>query len=196
MRAAALAPGSKEVEDLRRAILAEHQNESTLQTLKRALDLEDYRAVLRGASGFPRGSVYRERAQALAEAARANLVVQHLNAGERWRNQGDCRAANREAESALRLEAGNPAAQALIAACPRMAMARPGFGRSQRLAVRNQPLAAARNQPLADPPEPPARRIVAREPVEAPPPALLGPPPERPNRRPIDPNNPYAGDLP
>jgi hypothetical protein len=211
-RAAALMPGSKEVAEFRRAIVAEHQNQSTLQTLKRSLDLEDYRAVIRGANGIPQGSVYRDRAMALAEAARANLVVQHLTSAEKSRSEGDCRAAQKQAEAALNLEAGNPTAQALISACARAA------GVAERTRPRPAPPPRAAPPPPPAPPPavarrvrvaaavPPAspvasRRAVDREreadrPSAPAAPALAPPSPDRPSRRPIDPNNPYAGDLP
>jgi pSer/pThr/pTyr-binding forkhead associated (FHA) protein len=185
-RAVPLLPGSRELQDLRRAIVAEHQNQSTLQTLSRALDLEDYRAVLRGAATIPLGSVYRERAVALSEAARANLVVQHLTAGERSRAEGDCGAAQKQAESALALEAQNPGALALIASCEQAAVV-------IRPAPRRVRVAAIAAPPVDQAPRKIVQRQIEAAPAVAPIPAQ---PPERGSRRPIDPNNPYAADLP
>ncbi len=194
-RDAARMPGSSELQRLRRAIVAEHENESTLQGLKRALDFEDYPSVLRASASIPEGSVYRDRAQALAEAARTHLVVQHVTAGERSRGEGDCRTAEQEARAALVLDPSNPTAASLLAVC------------AQAPAPRRTRLAAAL-APAGEPPRRPAEallqrasersgdRAVVRAPFVRPAASMLTQPPPRPPRRPIDPRNPYAADLP
>jgi hypothetical protein len=194
-RVSALSPGMREAEDLRRATLAERKNQAAIEAAERALDLENYGLVLEQVAAVPPDSAYRDRAQVLRAAARANLVAQHLAAAQSRQAAGDCRVTQKEAEAALALEPDNPTAKELLARCPRSLASRAGAGQSaparKRLLAVSRP---AKPEPAPDAPPPP-RRALAGTSDGVLPPIFSAPPSERPGRRPIESSNPYAEDL-
>jgi hypothetical protein len=191
-RVSALSPGLTEVENLRRATLAERKNQAAIEAAERALDLENYGLVLEHVAVVSRDSAYRDRAQVLVAAARANLVAQHLATAQSRQAAGNCRLAQKEAEAALALEPDNPTAKEVLVRCPR-AIARPSPTAQNAPARPRKLLAAsptAKPEPAAEP-----RRTLAGTSDGVLPPIFASPPVEKSGRRPIEAANPYAGDL-
>ena len=187
-RATVLSPGLKDAESLRRATLAERKNQAAIQAAERALDLENYGLVLEQVASVSAQSAYRDRASVLGAAARANLVAQHLSTAQGRQAAGDCRVAAKEAQAALALEPDNPTAKELLARCPRaMASRASASGGGRKLA------AVSRAAPKPDP-VPEARRVLVGTSDGVLPP-IFSSPLEKSSRRPIEPSNPYAGDL-
>ena len=195
-RVSALSPGLAEAESLRRATLAERKNQASIEAAERALDLENYGLVLEQVKGVARDSAYRDRAQVLGAAARANLVAQHLATAQSRQASGDCRLSQKEAEAALALEPDNPTAKELLARCPRSTASRSSSAsrsapaRGKRLLAVSRP---SKPEPAPPPPERPRALVGTSDGVL--PPIFSTPPTDRPGRRPIESSNPYAGDL-
>jgi hypothetical protein len=195
-RLAAVAPGLPRAEELGRSIRKERENQASLAAAERALGLEDYSLVLTRVAAIPRDSVYRDRARILGQTARSNLVAQHLRAAQSRQNEGDCVQAKKEAVAALALESDNPTGRDIMAQCARVAMA--PRGRLTRVMTASR--SAARTPAVTEPRQSGEPRAPAERPdfVAAPPapPSLFMAPAEKPSRRPIEPKNPYAADLP
>jgi pSer/pThr/pTyr-binding forkhead associated (FHA) protein/tetratricopeptide (TPR) repeat protein len=120
-RAAAIAPGLPEAEELRHSIEAEQQNASRLEVLQKAIDTKDYASSLNGAAVISDGSVYKARARTLEHEGRGKLIAQHLANAEKRRAEGNCTEARRHAELVLTLETDNQPAQDVLARCTRIA---------------------------------------------------------------------------
>ncbi len=198
-RVSAMSPGLAQAENLRRATLAERKHQASIEAAERALDLENYGLVLEQVAAVPAQSAYRDRAQVLGAAARANLVAQHLSTAQSRQAAGDCRVTQKEAEAALALEPDNPTAKELMARCPRSLARSSSSSASSTSSSRatSRPkrlLAVSRAAPKTEPPPAePRRALVGTSDGVLPP--IFSSPVEKSSRRPIESSNPYAGDL-
>jgi pSer/pThr/pTyr-binding forkhead associated (FHA) protein len=194
----------------------EQQSGAAIEALERSFEHQDYAGLLKAVANLGETTVRDDRARILAQAARSKLVEQHLAAAERHRMEGNCGAVRKEAEAALALESYNQAAQALIARCSSRSGSTPAISAAWRPAAPPAP-PRDRAAPAKDR-LPPHDRVLAHERTPAPPrdqrpvrrkadglapaevaPAApadipLGPPPDKPRRRAIDSDDPYAKD--
>jgi pSer/pThr/pTyr-binding forkhead associated (FHA) protein len=193
-RVSAMSPGLAEAENLKRATLAERKNQASIEAAERALDLENYGLVLEQVASVSAQSAYRDRAQVLGAAARANLVAQHLSSAQSRQAAGDCRMAVKEAEAALALERDNPTAKELLARCPRSLASRSSSS-AARASTRSKRLLAVSHPPKTEPPAPEPRRALVGTSDGVLPPIFSSPVEKTNPRRPIESANPYAGDL-
>lgn len=175
-KAASLAPGLAEAEELRKAIAVERQNAGQFQILQKAAHGKNYEAVLTAFSAIPVGSVYKDRAKPLQQAATTKVVAKHIAMAEKARSAGNCADARREAEAALELEAGNKAAQAVIDRCNEPERAPKPLATTPRAAPK--PIAAPKPAPKVVAATAPAPRLT-RTAAVTPPPTRAQPPLEQ-----------------
>ena len=185
---AAAAPGSPEADQLRKVVETEKTSATQFEALERAVAGKDFSAIRSAYAGISDASIYKPRGRALHDEARAKLVAQHLGAAERRRLDGNCEAANREAEAVLAIDAQNRAARDVINRCARAAAAAPPAA--------SPPVAAATPGPKTvnvGGSRPPAPARPAAAPPVAPRPAprpAAAPPPVAAAARPPEDNTP------